>query len=109
MGARYKATGCFRFFVVLVILIPLTIMIASYVRGEDGLSNLKNIFKVETLRSLFSQHAKQSDTRPADDASSTTIEDYKTQVEALETENEQLKKENERLKKELEELRPGGQ
>lgn len=104
MGARYKATGCFRFFVVLIILIPVTVLVASYLRGEDGLTNLKNIFKLETLRQLVTGTSKDaSQVQPNDTA------DYEEQLRELERENEQLREENERLKKELEAARAGGQ
>lgn len=108
MGARYKATGCLRFFVVLIILIPLTIMVASYIRGEDGLTNLKNIFKIETLRNLITREDRQTtDLDPATTA--TMVEDLKARMEELEAENAQLKAENSRLKNELEGLRQDSQ
>lgn len=104
MGARYKTTGCLRFFIVLIILIPLTVLVASYIRGEDGLTNLKNMFKLETLRHLVTGKLKDANNAQSDDTA-----DYTEQLRELEQENEQLREENARLQKELDAARSGGQ
>ena len=43
MKGKYKATGCAKFFLVLVILAPLAYIGASYYNGEDGLAKIKEV------------------------------------------------------------------
>ncbi|MBK6947938.1 MAG: hypothetical protein IPH16_07665 [Haliscomenobacter sp.] len=43
MAKRLKLTGFARFFILLVILAPLSYLIASYANGEDGMENIKRL------------------------------------------------------------------
>lgn len=42
---KFKLTGFARFFFVMIILAPLAYIGASYLNGEDGIENIKNLFK----------------------------------------------------------------
>ena len=46
MSSKYKATGCARFFLVLIILAPLAFLGASYYNGEDGIENVKSLLGI---------------------------------------------------------------
>ena len=39
---RFKVTGFTRFILIMVILVPLAYVIASYYNGKDGIEELKN-------------------------------------------------------------------
>ncbi len=43
MKGKYKATGCARFFIALLILAPLAYIGASYYNGQNGLENVKRL------------------------------------------------------------------
>lgn len=45
---KTRATGFTRFFLFMLIALPLIYFGVSYARGEDGLANLKNMFSSET-------------------------------------------------------------
>jgi len=42
---KFKLTGFARFFFVMIFLAPLAYIGASYANGEDGIENIKNLFK----------------------------------------------------------------
>ena len=42
---KFKLTGFARFFLLMIVLAPLAFIGASYYNGEDGIENLKNLFK----------------------------------------------------------------
>ena len=42
---KFKLTGFARFFLIMIVLAPLAFIGASYYNGEDGIENLKNLFK----------------------------------------------------------------
>ncbi len=46
MARRLKLTGFARFFILLVILAPVSYIIASYANGEDGVENLKRLLGI---------------------------------------------------------------
>lgn len=50
---RFKVTGFTRFLLIMVILVPMAFIIASYYNGKDGIEELKKLIKGQT--SLFSQ------------------------------------------------------
>ena len=51
MSSKYKATGCARFFLVLIILAPIAYLGASYYNGEDGIENVKNFLGIDNSHS----------------------------------------------------------
>ncbi len=42
---KFRLTGFARFFLVMIVLAPLAFLGASFYNGEDGIENLKNLFK----------------------------------------------------------------
>ena len=44
MRPKYKVTGCARFFVFLIIFLPIVYFGAAYLRGEDGMQKLKDFY-----------------------------------------------------------------
>jgi septal ring factor EnvC (AmiA/AmiB activator) len=65
MSRKYKTTGCAKFFFVLIILMPLAYLGASYYNGQDGWGNLKRLVgferSVERSESQSSNTAKEID------------------------------------------------
>jgi hypothetical protein len=47
MKRRFRLTGFARFFIVMLFVVPLAYLIASYYNGEDGLANIKRIVGME--------------------------------------------------------------
>jgi hypothetical protein len=88
MKGKYQATGCAKFFLVLVILAPLAYIGASYYNGEDGLKNIKGI---------VSKEGKSESGTQADD-----VYKLKNQVSKYKKDAEFFEKEKIRLEKELE-------
>ena len=88
MKGKYKATGCAKFFLVLVILAPLAYIGASYYNGEDGLKNIKGIVNKE---------GKNESGAQTDD-----VYKLKNQVSKYRKDAEFFEKEKKRLEKELE-------
>lgn len=80
---KYKATGCARFLLVLLILIPLAYFGAKMIRGGEGIPEIDNF-----IESIFSPSEDKEEKE-------TTVPDDKV---------EQMRKENEELKKRLEDL-----
>ncbi len=44
MRPKYKATGCFRFFVFFIIFIPVVFFGAAFIRGENGVTIIKEYY-----------------------------------------------------------------
>ncbi len=87
MKGKYKATGCAKFFLVLIVLAPLAYIGASYFNGQDGIANFKDLIGISA--------------DPADNVDDAT-NDQTTQLNQLESELEDLREENEQLKQALE-------
>ena len=85
MGTKYKTTGCAKFFLVLIILMPLAYLGASYYNGQDGWANLKNLVRFGSDSSEASVDSKQEDLRGE-------VADLSKELKRLERENEQLAK-----------------
>jgi hypothetical protein len=51
MTPKYKATGCARFFVFLVIFLPIVFFGAAYLRGENGVKIIKDYYHQLTGKS----------------------------------------------------------
>ena len=45
---RFKVTGFTRFILIMVVLVPLSYVIASYYNGKDGIEELKKLVKGQT-------------------------------------------------------------
>lgn len=105
---RFRVTGFARFLLMLVIVTPLAYLGASYINGEDG---------IENIRSLFRGDAKEQQvTKPSDEESSSPVAQFPdtapssrdVELENLRSDldfqtrlNKDLKDENEALKRNL--------
>lgn len=105
--SRFRVTGFARFVLMLIIVTPLAYLGASYINGEDGIENLKNLFKGE----LTTEEVMQPET-PQNDVEETktpeAVQQNQAELERLESEldyqtrlNQELKEENETLKRNL--------
>lgn len=45
---RFKVTGFTRFLLIMIVLVPLAYVIASYYNGKDGIEELKKLIKGQT-------------------------------------------------------------
>lgn len=111
MPRPYKTTGCFRFFLFLIILAPLAYIGASYYHGQDGIGNIVNFFKKGI--SIFSssgteKSAETTTTIPRESPEKTDGEtvkqiDLENSLEIKDRQIESLIKENLELKLKLKE------
>ena len=122
---KYKATGCARFFVVLLFLAPLAYAGAALYNGQNPIEQVKGLLGIDDSIEPANENALILD--PADNEKEVTKtpppkeSGAAEQVIALEKENSTLKSENAELKtrigaleKEIEQLKapdedPGGQ
>ena len=92
MKPKYKVTGCARFFLFFIIFVPVVYFGAAYLRGEDGLQKLKNVFEgiVGTPKSdrRDTRHLTEQEKI---DALERELQDAKEQVKVLEEELEKEK------------------
>ena len=109
MSRPYKTTGCFRFFIFIIILAPLAYLGASYYHGQDGLQNIKNLFS-KGIAVFNGSSAKEVDNKTAEAVpvqSTKPIEvekEYQISLDLKEKQIEALIKENLELKQKIQEL-----
>jgi small-conductance mechanosensitive channel len=90
-----RVTGFTRFFIVMLFVVPLAYLGASYYNGQDGLQNIKDFLGIE----------QKNENGPASAGSkSTTNPAPAGNVEILEAENRQLREELDFKTKKVEEL-----
>lgn len=81
MARKLKLTGFARFFLLLLILTPIAYMVASYVNGEDGLSNIKRLMGIEEQADAPAEERKgQTTTLPVE---TSDIPDLQEQIRTL--------------------------
>ncbi len=85
MGKKYKTTGCAKFFLVLIILMPLAYLGASYYNGQDGWANLKNHVG-------FGSNSSEASVDSKHEGLQSEVADLSKELKRLERENEQLAK-----------------
>ncbi|MCC6723163.1 MAG: hypothetical protein IT258_01545 [Saprospiraceae bacterium] len=102
-----RATGFTRFFLVMILIAPLAYLGASYYNGEDGISNLKKLLRLDKSSEASAQtdkgessttEAKVVNTSEAD----AEIKRLKEELDFKTKRNEELYRENEELKRKLE-------
>ena len=100
MKKKYKSTGFARFIIVMLIVAPLAYLGASYANGEDGIENIKNLFKGKdkTEKSI-------EDDRPKTSVSESKVKRLEQRIDRLEKENDELRDELEAKEKEIRELK----
>ena len=113
---KLKMTGFARFFIVMLILAPLAYMGASYANGEDGIENLKNLFKGKiSMGSSASEKSTTPDETtktveiPVSDTQNSNldqaeIESRDSKIKDLTESNQKLQEELDQKTKELEEV-----
>jgi len=118
MSSKYKATGCARFFIVLIILAPLAYLGASYYNGEDGIENVKNLLGIGASDSDSQPSIKTNpesneveEELPAENMSTDSGEqkdeqaqDGEKKINAQEDRIDQLTNENEKLKEDHDDI-----
>jgi len=112
---RLKITGFARFFVVMLFLVPLAYIGASYYNGQDGIQNIKNLFGIDTnkprterVETLDNQSVQNTPTIITDRSSSNDsrrIDQLEKRMNALENENAQLRNQVSQQDLELKDLR----
>ena len=114
MAKKVRLTNFARFFIFLVIIVPLAYVGASYINGEDPKENINNLLDKEIFSS--GEETKLVDPNPEpekkDSNESTkvetgqeTIEELKSEVNYYKSKVEDLKAEIEKLEKENYKLR----
>lgn len=124
MSKRLKVTPFARFFLAMLVIAPLAYIGASFLNGQDGLQNIKNLFNGEktevvqsseiettsTTNETSNTNTNTNDNSNTDAGTATTAElkklqedlDYKNQrIEELLKENEQLKEKNAALERQV--------
>lgn len=103
--AKFKMTGFARFFIFLIILLPLAYMGASYYHGEDGIQNLKNLFTKGEISDGSGNTSSSNDIAPppVNKSTSSSTNNETERIKSLLKENEdlrrQLREKEEELKK----------
>ena|SRR5687767_10425838 len=100
MRPRYKTTGCARFFVFLIIFLPVVYFGAAYLRGEDGMQKLKDFYHNTFGGRDTSDKKKDPDTY--------RIEDLREELDDAKREIRDLKNIIKEKEKEIEKLKSGG-
>ncbi|MEO6130909.1 MAG: hypothetical protein ABIQ02_03600 [Saprospiraceae bacterium] len=83
---RYKATGCFRFFIFFLIFIPAVYFGAAYFRGEDGLQMIKDFFHKIGRKTVTTSSGTDVKT------DTYKLDDCKTELKKLQEENDEMKR-----------------
>ena len=95
--SKLRVTGFTRFFIVMIFVIPLAYLGASYYNGEDGVANIKRWLGIDQTE-VVSPETDSTDPAPATDTQRdrTSLQDqeleyYKRRVEDLEESNLRLR------------------
>lgn len=102
MRRKYKLTGCARLFLVIIVLAPLAYLGASYINGEDGIENFKNLIGIGSEEAGEDQQQTYTDTS-ADLRQQ--LQDARDRIDALEKENRNLRDRIESLQKQVDQLK----
>lgn len=101
MRPKHKVTGCARFFIFLIIFVPIVFFGAAYFRGEDGWQLLKDQY-----HSLFGKPSRDSKTNDRD---TYRIEDLQEDLDDARNEIRDLRNQLREKEKEIEKLKTGEQ
>ncbi|MCB0707021.1 MAG: hypothetical protein KDC34_17015 [Saprospiraceae bacterium] len=108
--SKLRMTGFARFFFVMIIVVPIAYLGASWYNGEDGLQTIKNWFNTEKPAEQPKEPAQPVqpiEERQAEQpiADQQELLYYKQRVTELEAEADQLKEQVWKLQQELSQLR----
>jgi hypothetical protein len=103
-------TGFARFFILMLFVVPLAYIGASYYNGQDGIQNIKNLFSGKTVETTTGENSS------SEGGGFSLFGGSKKELEALKSENAELKEmirerdlEIQELKRELRLLRRSNQ
>lgn len=102
MSTRVKSTPFARFFVAMLFIAPLAYIGASYMNGQDGLQNIKNLFTGEKTE-VSKETIPNDETTYSMDQLKKDLELKNMQIEELSKENEAWKSKYEALEQQLKE------
>jgi peptidoglycan hydrolase CwlO-like protein len=108
---RIRVTGFTRFLLVMIIVVPLAYLGASYINGEDGMSKIQSWFKgektterVETNRNNSNRGNNTANFNEEFEALQQTINSMNDRLDQLSRENKQLREEIKRKDAEIRRL-----
>jgi cell division protein FtsB len=95
---KLRVTGFTRFILVMIIVVPLAYLGASYYNGEDGIGNIKRWLGIDQATTEQVEEGQTNPVPPppptrdndANDLTQQQLEYYKRRVEDLEAENNRL-------------------
>lgn len=96
MSIKYKPTGCTKFLLVLIVLIPLAYFSAKLITGEDPMSNVYELLGKEPKNTSQTQINLNAESQPLDTNNNSDLNKSQIEQRILE-----LEKELEWLKNEL--------
>lgn len=101
--SKLKVTGFTRFLLFLLIAAPCVFVLASYINGEDGLQNLKNLFSGQLPNSEI--QAEQPAEQPTKAYVNSEIQRLQDELEEKEKKIKELYLENEQLREQAAEAK----
>lgn len=101
MAKRVKLTVFSRFLIVMLFIVPLAYMGASYYNGEDGVQNLKKLLGIEESASIITSNKKDLPSGSKDNNVITRTKHENTGNDSLESRISKLEEENRSLKEEI--------
>lgn len=104
-SGKYKMTGCARFFLVLLILIPVAYFSASYLTGKDGVNFIKDLFNSDAEGTEIGVQSPQN----SSDAATINKDAYKQELNKYQEKLDALREENLRLKQVIKSLKQDSQ
>ncbi len=90
MASRFKITGFARFLLFLLVFAPLAYIGASYIQGEDGIQNVKDLIGIGDKSSTTSNTSSSSSEIDLEEAQE-MIEDLKEELAEKEAEIKELR------------------
>ena len=98
MRPKYKVTGCARFIIFFIIFVPVVYFGAAFLRGEDGMQKLKDLFGGITGRETSASPGRE-------DPDTYKIEDLQKELDDAKAEIRELKNIIKEKEKEIEALK----
>ncbi len=100
MAKRVKLTAFSRFLIVMIFLVPLAYIGASYYNGQDGIQNIRNLIGIDGSSESTTTANKKEDAKPLP-----TVTENNDRYDDLEQRIEKLEEEVLDLKSEIAEMK----
>lgn len=99
-------TGCARFFLIMLILVPIAYVVASFITGDDGLKFVNDLFgkKEKQEETEFTITFDEEDLKPSQ---SSDVLDLRKALKKKDRTIDSLERENMRLKARIHDLQSG--